>query len=95
MSDKMPSGEHSVIVMKEMYERMERTVKVNDDSITEVIMEMKADFVYVTVTTDKQADIYVDGERKGQGSWTGKSQRGNICLRQKDILTIQQCGLWN
>lgn len=83
MSDKIASGEHKVMVMKEMYERMERTVEVTDDSITEVIMEMKADFVYVTVTTDKQADIYVDGERKGQGSWTGKISKGKHLFEAK------------
>lgn len=82
-SDKIPSGEHTVKVMKEMYFAAEEAFTVTDGFITEAKMTMSPNFVAVSVTTDSQSDIYVDNEKKGKGSWNGRLSDGSHVFEAK------------
>ena len=75
-TDKLASGTHTVRVMKEMYKMKEQTFTVNDGQTTNANITMEANFVNVTINTDSDADIYVDGDYKGKGRWTGKLSEG-------------------
>lgn len=82
-SDKIPSGEHVVKVMKEMYFAAEEAYTVTDGFITEAKLSMSPNFVAVSVTTDSQSDIYVDNEKKGKGSWSGRLSDGSHVFEAK------------
>jgi len=75
-ADKIKSGEYKVRVVKEMYYPEERTYVVRDGETTEAKMEMRGNYANVTVETEAGAEIYVDNEYKGTGSWTGKLMGG-------------------
>ena len=75
-TDKIKSGTHTVMVMKDMYKMNEKTYTVNDGQTTNATLNMAANFVNVTVNTDLQSDIYVDEEYKAKGRWTGRLSDG-------------------
>lgn len=76
-TDKLESGSHKVMVMKDMYKMKEETVVVSDGLTTNTTLKMSANFVNVTISTDSQSDIYVDEEYKGKGRWTGRLSDGS------------------
>ena len=75
-TDKIKSGTHKVMVMKDMYKMKELSFVVTDGQTTNATLNMSANFVNITVKTDSQSDIYVDEEFKGKGSWTGRLSDG-------------------
>lgn len=76
-TDRIASGEHKVRVMKEMYSTAEKTITVTDGNTTQAAIALSANFVNATVTTDSDADIYIDSELKGKGRWTGRLSDGS------------------
>ena len=76
-TDKLESGSHKVMVMKDMYKMKEETIVVSDGLTTNTMLKMSANFVNVTISTDSQSDIYVDEEYKGKGRWTGRLSDGS------------------
>ncbi len=77
-SEALKSGPHSVRVVKKMYNTYSGTVTVNDNETTRVAPELGADYADVTLKVDGDADaeIWVNDERKGIGTWTGQLGRG-------------------
>ena len=75
-TDKLARGSHTVRVMKDMYKMKEQSFTVTDGQTTNATLNMSANFVNVTITTDSQSDIYVDEEYKGKGKWTGRLSDG-------------------
>ena len=75
-SDKLKSGSHTVMVMKEMFKMTEKSFTVNDGQTTNATLNMSANFVNVTINTDADADIYVDDDYKAKGKWSGRLSEG-------------------
>ena len=75
-TDKLKSGSHTVMVMKDMYKMKEQSFTVTDGQTTNANLTMSANFVTLTVNTDADADIYVDEDYKGRGRWTGRVSEG-------------------
>lgn len=82
-SERLASGDHKVKVMKEMFLTVEKTFTVTDGNTIQAPINMSANFVYVTVTTDLESDIYVDNEKKGTGSWSGRLSDGPHSFQAK------------
>lgn len=76
-SDRLKSGEHTVRVMKEMFSTVEQTFVITDGNTTELKLNMAANFVNVIVTTDKDANVYIDNELVGKGVWSGRMTEGD------------------
>lgn len=76
-SQRLPSGKYNVKVVKDMYQTAEKSFEVKDNQTTKAVLNMAANFVNVTVTTDPQADIYIDEKYYGKGSWNGRLIAGN------------------
>ena len=85
-TDKLASGTHTVRVMKEMFKMKEQTFTVTDGQTTNAALNMAGNFVSVTINTDSDADIYVDGDYKGKDRWTGKLSEGlhNVEARKQN-----------
>ncbi len=75
-SDRLASGPHNVKVVKPLYKPFGQTVTVSDNETLRLSPSLTADFSTVTLSTDAAAEIWVNGERKGTGSWTGPLQSG-------------------
>ena len=75
-TDKLASGTHTVRVMRDMYKMKEQSFTVTDGQTTSANINMAANFVNVTVSTDANSDIYVDDEYKAKGKWNGRLSDG-------------------
>lgn len=84
-SDTLPSGEYEVKLMKDMYETGTFTVVVKDTQTQEIELPIKPTFSQVTVTTDSESDIFIDGEKKGKGKWQGRLVEGTHILEARKI----------
>lgn len=75
-SEGLKSGQHTVKIVREMYEPYSTTVTVNDNETTRVKPQLTADFAHVTLQVDADAEIWVNDERKGLRTWTGDLANG-------------------
>ena len=82
-SNNLPSGEHNVKIVKPLYNPYSQIVVVKDNQTTKITPLLNADFSTVTITVDNDADIYVNEEKKGTGSWTGRLSSGTYVLETK------------
>ncbi len=70
--EKIPAGEHTISVRHDMYETTSQRVTLNAGQTLPVNISMKPTFAVVIVNTEPKSEIYINGERKGSGSWKGK-----------------------
>ena len=77
------SGAHRIKVVKPMYKTYEHEVTVQDDETTEVNVQLVPNFATVTLVTDENSEIWVDGTRKGKGRWTGPMEIGEYTVEVK------------
>ena len=82
-SDKMASGTYKVRVVKDMYKTTEQTFTITDENTTNAVLEMSANFVNLNVETDAASEIYIDGQYKGKGKWSGRIADGAHFLEVK------------
>ena len=82
-SDRMASGTYKVRVVKDMYKTTEQTYIITDGNTTNAVLEMNANFVNLAVETDAASDIYIDGQYKGKGKWSGRIADGAHFLEVK------------
>lgn len=82
-SDKIASGTYKVRVMKEMFKTTEDTFVVSDGQTTNAVIDMSANFVETTISTDALSDIYVDEQFKAKGQWSGRLSEGNHFIEVK------------
>lgn len=82
-SKNLASGVHSIKIVKDLYNPYSQTVEVKDNETTQLVPSLSANFSEVTVTVDNDADIYINDEKKGCGSWTGKLESGTYLIEAK------------
>jgi formylglycine-generating enzyme required for sulfatase activity len=80
---KIASGEHSINAVKPLYVSEEQTFAVEDGIYYVAYPELKANYSKVTLTAKHNAEIWVNGERKGLGSWTGNLVAGDYILETR------------
>ena len=82
-TNNLPSGEHHVKIVKSLYAPFSQVVTVNDNQTIHVNPHLQANFSNVTINVENDADIYVNGERKGTGTWTGNLAAGTYLMEAK------------
>lgn len=83
VSDKLKSGTYRVKIVKNMYKTYEQQVTVQDNETSELNVEMTPNFAVVTLTTDAESEIWIDGERRGKGRWNGRLEIGDYTVEVK------------
>lgn len=83
VSDKLKSGTHRVKIVKNMYKTYEQQVTVRDNETSELNIEMVPNFSEVTLTTDAESEIWIDGEKRGIGKWNGRLELGDYTVEVK------------
>lgn len=84
-SDRMASGQYLVRIVQNLYSPVQQEVTISDNRTTKFTPTLSADFATVTLQVDGNAEIWVNDERKGSGSWTGQLVSGDYrieCRRQ-------------
>ena len=82
-SKELASGQHVVKVIAPLYQPYSQTVTVSDNQTTTVRPKLTADFSTVTINVGNDADIYINEEKKGTGTWTGRLGTGTYLLEAK------------
>ena len=70
-SEPLESKSHQVRVVQQMYSPVAQEVIVRDGETIRFAPALSADFAQVTLHVDGNAEIWVNEERKGAGTWTG------------------------
>lgn len=83
VSEKIKSGSHRVKIVKNMYKPYEQQVVVQDNETTELNVEMNPNFAVVTLTTDAESEIWIDGEKRTKGRWNGRLELGDYTVEVK------------
>ncbi len=74
--NELASGQHELRLIKEMYSPFVQQFTIKDGEITELNIPLDANFGMVHIQTDPEADIYIDGDVKGHGEWSGNLSTG-------------------
>ena len=82
-SNTLKSGNHSVRIVKKLYQAYSETVIVGDNETVTLSPKLVPDYAEVTLKVDSNAEIWVNDEKKGVGSWTGRLGRGTYKMECK------------
>ena len=76
-------GEYQLQILQSKYKSYTKniTILANDTLIESPILE--PNFKRLTLTTDEQSEIYVNGELYGKGSWTGTLELGEYSIETR------------
>jgi uncharacterized protein (TIGR02145 family) len=74
--EKVPAGEHSLTLRREWYEPYTEKVSLVEGEQKVVNIDMKPAWCKAQVSTSPESDLYIDGEKKGLGNWTGRLSVG-------------------
>lgn len=88
---KLGSGQHKVRIVHPMYKPYEQTVVIADNETNTLSVNLNANYANVTLQVDADAEIWVNGEKKGVRSWTGNLEAGSYVIecRMKDHKTTR------
>ena len=75
-SDRMASGQYLVRLVQPMYSPVQQQVTISDNQTTRFSPSLSADFATLTLKVGGNAEIRVNDESKGSGSWTGQLASG-------------------
>lgn len=76
-SERLQSGNYTVQVAKDMYNDVTQQVLVSDNQTSKVTLSLAPNFAEPMFTcTDSEAEIWVNGEKKGTGRWSGRLPAG-------------------
>lgn len=82
-SDKLSSGQHKIMLAKEMFKNTEQLINIKDNDNQKIEIKMMIDYADVSVTTDSVSDIYIDNELKNRGQWNGRLSGGSHLLEAR------------
>lgn len=82
-SGDIKSGIHHVRVAKSMYKAYETQVTVADNETSTLDVVMVPNFAPVTFIADEDCEIWIDGEKKGEGEWNGPLEPGEYMVEVK------------
>ena len=92
-SKKLKSGVYSVQALKPMYKSAPVEVHVQDGKTTEVNINLIPTFTQAEITCqDQDAEIYIDGEKKANGSFKGQLDEGThqLEVRKQSHRTLKK-----
>lgn len=82
-SKTLKSGIHNLRITKELYDTFDTTFVVNDNETTIMAPILKTYFDEVTLTVDADAEIWVNGQKKGVRFWRGPLNSGTYTIECK------------
>ena len=70
--EQVKSGEHTVAIRLNMYQTATQKITMQAGGNLNLPVALTPTFAAVTVTTNPSSEIYIAGERKGNGIWEGR-----------------------
>jgi hypothetical protein len=75
-SEALASGQHTVQVIKEMYQPTTQKVIVTDGQTTPISFKMQPNFAELTINSTPETTLFINGNQKETGTWTGRLNIG-------------------
>lgn len=82
-SYKLASGTHNVRISKQMFKSYKATVLIEDNTPLNYNPTLEPNYANVTITSTASANIYIDENFKGTGTWTGKLEAGSHVIEAR------------
>ena len=79
----LPAGEHTITASLEMYETSAKSISLSVGETKTVSFEMKPIYAEVSITTEPNADIYINNKFKARGKWEGRLNMGIYTFEAK------------
>lgn len=84
-------GEYSVRIVKNLYKPYEEKIEIIEDQVKILSPDLEVDFATVSLSTVDDAELWVNGQYKGTGSWSGNLKTGSYTFEaRKDKYHTQQ-----
>jgi len=77
------SGTHQIKIAKSLYKTYEQQVTIVDNEVLPLNVRLTPNFANITLNSDAESEIWLDGELKGKGSWTGALEIGEYKVETK------------
>ena len=82
----MKSGTHRLKIERELYKDYESEIEVKDGQVCSFeLSEMTPNFANVELVVDEKSEIWIDGELKGTGKWSGPLEIGDHRVETKQV----------
>ena len=75
-TDKLPSGEHTLLLMKDKYNPYEVKITIPDNDTLKMTPHLVGNFAMVEIQAVDGAEIWVNNEIKGVSYWKGELEHG-------------------
>ena len=76
----LDKGEYVLQVQQNKYKNYLQNITIHPNKTTTLAPELAPNFVSLTLSTDSESEIYVDGKRYAKGSWTGTLELGEYSI---------------
>lgn len=73
----IPTGKYEIVLSKNRYKTTTHSIEILDGDTAVVELTIPLDVAVITLTADNNTEVYVDGEYKQKGTWTGELYSGN------------------
>ena len=85
------SGEQTIKLQSQWFQAQAKRVTVVDEQTTDVSFSLEPAFAKITINANPDANILIDGENKGTGTYTGRILEGIYTIKaEKDKYTSQE-----
>ena len=82
-SQAISSGSHTLKLTMNLYKTYEQTITITDSLTSTILPEMEANFAETEFRVTGNAEIYIDGEFNGRGSWKGPLETNDYTVECK------------
>ena len=79
----LDKGEYVLQVQQNKYKNYLQNITIHPNKTTTLAPELAPNFVSLTLSTDSESEIYVDGKRYAKGSWTGTLELGEYSIEAR------------
>lgn len=79
----LTSGTYQVKIIKQMYKSYDAEITVTDGNTTDINPVLLPDFTELRLSVDNNAEIWMNGEHKGNGFWSGRVMAGTYNMETR------------
>lgn len=73
----IPSGKYEIVLSKDRYKTTIHNIEILDGDKANVDLTIPLDVAVITLTADNNTEVYIDGEYRQKGTWSGELYSGN------------------
>ena len=79
----LDKGDYTLQIQQAKYKKYTQSLTIRPNETTTIEPVLLPNFVSLTLSTDPQSDLYVDGKWFGKGTWTGTLELGEYSVESR------------